>query len=1734
MTDQELKYFQILQNKKEMAASVILDDFSFRGVRETVTEKYSDQAHFIYELLQNADDAHAKNARFILEPSRLIFAHDGTRHFSVSNPDTEQEDHKAGRLGDINAITGIGNSNKDKAKIGKFGVGFKAVFQYTATPHIYGPEVSFKLEKLFVPKLLENDVPERGEKETLFIFPFDHPDRTSDIAYKDIAAKLRSLIFPLLFLTHLEKIIYVIGETQGEYSKRRKTTRHFGETDAERYTLISKNGEVVQKDELWLFSRVESTGLRYSVGFFLDEEGILKPVSYPAFCFFPTKEPTGLKFLIHAPFLLTDSREGIHAGVDHNDHLIRRLAELSASAFTCLGEMEKEPSAKKRFIEDSVFNIIPTDPESFAAEDDVDRVSFAPFYMSILDVFSSESILPCKSGYVSKNHAYWAANRQFPELFDDEKLGDITGDPQAKWAFPSLARDDLQRAQSPLLPYIDQLVLTFIPEEAIIRGRADYYYGRYGQRYSIVPIKGITPDFIEKQSNSWLEKFYKWLDESNSRRDLAKKYPVFLNQDRKATSAYDGNDKLILFYPSRGVEGYNEVHPDLLNQPDTRKLLDTIGVKQPDLKDQIYNKIFPLYQRGGGINTTEHFKKFFDYYRAIPRDDNREMQEFLEELRPMRFIYCCHQGEKKQYRGMAKEMYFPTPDLQRYFQSKPVWFADIEWYIDRFTLDGDKKETLYSFLRDLGVRDTPVINKQSFTWTEQAANEYRDLLPHPKSTIVHRYQEPVMEGLKEYLEFVAQTKDPEASLCLWRLFIQSAGGVYSLPVLFRGICSFYYYSAKSTTYPATDIFEMRRQPWLLSKTGEFVSPDEIAFSELDERYVQGIGTDDYQTLISLLKFRAEHVEDHEEDTRLTESQRKRIALADQLLDLGATPQDIEFFASYLKNKGENKPSVAEGKEGEEGTAEKEREGHSPVEFTETQDKLIRDIGKKAFHQKHETVPRKLEPETDHDELLPKKIDYSKQIEQEKEKSAIELERLAHLEELHQAAQSSEKYSFAWFKALLELESLSNSQTGLRNREISISFGKVERDQDTERYLVLSQPSRNIPAFMEDLADIPLLLQTSQGQQKVPIEVTSVRGYTLRVKAKSAIDIQKIDFSDVKEARIEAVNPTFLTEELRRAFSALDLEEDFNLQVNLTDKISFIFGPPGTGKTTYLAERIILPMMKEERVRVLILTPTNKAGDVLTRRIMEKCGPEENYKNWLMRYGTTDDEVIEKAGVFRDKTTDIRKFHQTVLITTIARFSYDFLMPGTERLYLRNMGWDYIIIDEASMISLASIIYPLYKQNPKMFFIAGDPKQIEPITSVEQWKNENIYKLVKLNSFENPTTYPHAYRVETLTTQYRSIPAIGEVFSRFAYGGVLKHHRRETDRTPISLGNGATLSTLTLLKYPISKYESIYRSKYLQGSSYQVYSALFLYEYVLYLTRLISENNDDRDIRIGVIAPYRAQADLIAKLISSEKLPDGISVNVGTIHSFQGDECEIVFAVFNTPASITASPEMFLNKQNIINVSISRARDYLFVVMPNDDTPGIENLKLVKRVEELFKESGSCEEISAEQLESRMFGRKRYLEDNSFSTSHQSVNVYGLPEKTYEIRAEDNAVDVQVHRNNDVGETQSQNQERPKPKRPLVKTVSLPVRSVGECYKMPCYKVEVNGKLKGQFPLYVYTGNLNRYGLQEQIALTFSPKEGNENYAIPVTFSRRENCFYILRAHFNSYSSILKRKQMNVK
>ncbi|MDE6537320.1 MAG: hypothetical protein K2M13_04710, partial [Muribaculaceae bacterium] len=124
MNDIEKKYFDDLR-EHHIHLAESLNDPSLRGVRQVISNLYRDDAHFVYELLQNADDQGATVAKFILSENDLIFIHNAPRHFTISDRHTHEEDKRGGKLGNVNSILSIASSSKDgqqeEVPIGKFG-----------------------------------------------------------------------------------------------------------------------------------------------------------------------------------------------------------------------------------------------------------------------------------------------------------------------------------------------------------------------------------------------------------------------------------------------------------------------------------------------------------------------------------------------------------------------------------------------------------------------------------------------------------------------------------------------------------------------------------------------------------------------------------------------------------------------------------------------------------------------------------------------------------------------------------------------------------------------------------------------------------------------------------------------------------------------------------------------------------------------------------------------------------------------------------------------------------------------------------------------------------------------------------------------------------------------------------------------------------------------------------------------------------------------------------------------------------------------------------------------------------------------------------------------------------------------------------------------------------------------------------------------------------------------------
>ena len=77
LNKKDKKHFQQLTADRKDSLR-LLNKTSMRGIRESIIEKYSEKAHFVYELLQNADDVNATYVRFKLREEGLYFIHNGT------------------------------------------------------------------------------------------------------------------------------------------------------------------------------------------------------------------------------------------------------------------------------------------------------------------------------------------------------------------------------------------------------------------------------------------------------------------------------------------------------------------------------------------------------------------------------------------------------------------------------------------------------------------------------------------------------------------------------------------------------------------------------------------------------------------------------------------------------------------------------------------------------------------------------------------------------------------------------------------------------------------------------------------------------------------------------------------------------------------------------------------------------------------------------------------------------------------------------------------------------------------------------------------------------------------------------------------------------------------------------------------------------------------------------------------------------------------------------------------------------------------------------------------------------------------------------------------------------------------------------------------------------------------------------------------------------------------------
>lgn len=478
----EKQYFEELR-ALHLKLSEALRDPRLSGVNDVIGNLYRDDAHFVCELLQNADDRGATYAIFRLQDDGLIFIHNAPRHFTITNPSSHEEDRKAGKLGDVNSILSIASSSKtgklEEVPIGKFGLGFKSVFLYTDQPKIYDDNFRFSISHYIVPDLIDSDHPLRTKHETLFHLPFKPGERKT--AYAEIQEKLRSLVNPLLFLKHLKKIEWETENSSGFY---RLEELEKPESGTKLHYEIASDGKC-EHTELWKFEKPidDSPGLSVAVVYTLDKDSkkIHTARRHPLYCYLPTANETDLPVILHAPFRLTGNRESIIARDPHNTAMITMLASLLARSLQeiCkIGEQNNTP-----WIDDNILRFIPQNGR-FQYEGTAAALNLQPLTESVVHSIRSGKMLWCEQlgRYLDNRSGYIPDNSYLSDIYPSRLLSQILNE-DCGWVLPSLTAEIKKDGETAKLLEVERVT----PEKIL---------------------RKITSEILAGQSVDWLKQWY--------------------------------------------------------------------------------------------------------------------------------------------------------------------------------------------------------------------------------------------------------------------------------------------------------------------------------------------------------------------------------------------------------------------------------------------------------------------------------------------------------------------------------------------------------------------------------------------------------------------------------------------------------------------------------------------------------------------------------------------------------------------------------------------------------------------------------------------------------------------------------------------------------------------------------------------------------------------------------------------------------------------------------------------------------------------------------------------------------------------------------------------------------------------------------------------------------------------------------------------------------------------------
>ena len=401
---------------------------------------------------------------------------------------------------------------------------------------------------------------------------------------------------------------------------------------------------------------------------------------------------------------------------------------------------------------------------------------------------------------------------------------------------------------------------------------------------------------------------------------------------------------------------------------------------------------------------------------------------------------------------------------------------------------------------------------------------------------------------------------------------------------------------------------------------------------------------------------------------------------------------------------------------------------------------------------------------------------------------------------------------------------------------------------------------------------------------------------------------------------------------------------------LTTKDYFlIVGPPGTGKTSIFAKRLIEKLHKNPENNILVLAYTNRAVDELCEAIHDAFDCKNEACNNYLRVGTelSCDEKYREQLLQRvaEKSANREELRNKILNTRIFVSTVASITGRQELFSLKK--FDIAIIDEASQILEPQLIGLL--TNFEKFILIGDHNQLSTIVlqkeKVSKIQDEELNKLEMCDCrdslFERLLRRAKKmnwdYAFSQLTHQGRMHANISLFPATYFYENNLfptcDWQNEEWGLRQFDADNIFQKIIANNRTYFFSTEE---RYEYTPSPKINETEAEIIVEIIQNLKETYKANDlDFNPLKLGIIAPYRNQIALIKHKLAEAEIENYEQIVIDTVERFQGSQRDIIILSFCVSKPYQLNFLCNLNREGTVdrklNVALTRARQQLFVV-----------------------------------------------------------------------------------------------------------------------------------------------------------------------------------------------------------